>query len=128
MTTLTRNLKNFLADVIHRPVIVVVYIFLLVISTIITSLLNLSIVKILTVDMLLTVVYLIGSFNIWDDDGDFKLAGNLITIFVAIIGTYFVIILLNFGLFNTIVVMMFIVVAYMPATLATAISMNSKNK
>lgn len=117
-----RDFKNFLVDVIHLPLVIGAYVFSLVAFTAAMHLLDLPIAKILAVNLLLTVVYLVASFNIWDD-GELKILGNFITLIVAVISTYILLQFFHFQIFYTIAVMVIIVMEYFIGILATSLNM-----
>ena len=124
MRNFLRDFKLFLNAIISWPLVILAYFFSLAGQTFGMYLTGLPIAKILTIDLLLTIVYLIGSFNIWDDGGKIRL-GNFITMITAIFATYILLILLNYPM--AYIIVFSIILWYLLSIIVTFLSIHWSN-
>ena len=117
-----KNIKNFFADVIHRPLVIALFIFSLIMFTMAMNFLEIPITKILVMNVLLFVVYFIASYNIWDDDGELEISSNLITLFVGVVGSYLLLQFLQMKIFYIIAIMVIIIIEYFLGMLTSSLS------
>lgn len=110
MTTLV----NFLKDVTHRPIIVIVYFLFVFVYTISMYLFDLSTVMIISVDFLITVVYLIAGFNVYDDGYEFfaDIPGHLLTVITAIVAILLISLFFHWGIIMLLAIELSVIFCY----------------